>query len=245
MTVLRRTALSFALALAWPVAHADTSKRTPSMAPHLQSIHNAALAEVLRYYAPFGNALDSSHWRVSIEDFEWQDAVYRIDVAVDEYPTLVPWKSAYVMAHRIWMTASGHAVQTEPIYDRPNLANGERVDALPASRRGFYPGNAHFATQLAFLHTALKQAGTVEVPMDRPMPGTVLRFQFPLGTQDLASGRAEVVETETHYQVQMLPPQIATGTALGKGYQLRFRVHKGSGQVADPQLILVMPPALM
>ena len=46
-----------------------------------------AVAEVLRFYAPFGNTLDASQWRVSIEDFEWQDAVYRIDVAVDERPT--------------------------------------------------------------------------------------------------------------------------------------------------------------
>ncbi|MDR7308360.1 hypothetical protein [Rhodoferax saidenbachensis] len=243
MTVLRRATLGLAMAVLLPVAHAQAPK--PAQPMHHQNIHDAAVAEVLRFYAPFGNPLDTARWRVSIEDFEWQDAVYRIDVAVDEYPTLVPWKSAYVMAHRIWMTATGRVVQTEPIYDRPNLANGGRSDAVPASRRGFYPGNAQFAAQLDFLHTALKLAGTIEAPMDRPLPGTVLRFRFPLGTQDLASGRAEVVETETHYQIHMLPPQDATNTALGHGYQLHFRVHKGTGQVADPQLILVMPPALM
>lgn len=212
---------------------------------HHQTIHDAAVAEVLRFYAPFGNAIDASHWRVSIEDFEWQDAVYRIDVAVDEYPTLVPWNTAYVMAHRIWMTAAGRAIQTEPIYDRPNLAATDRADTLPANRRGFYPGNAHFAAQLKFLDTALKTAETINVAMDRPVPGMVLHYAFPQGTQNLAQGRAEVVETEGDYQIQMVPPHDTAGTQLGNASQLRFSVRKATGQIADAKLILLTPPALM
>lgn len=244
MAVLRRTALGLAMALVLPLAHAEAPTSALPM-PHHQTIHDAAIAEVLRFYAPLGNAIDTSHWRVSIEDFEWQDAVYRIDVAVDEFPTLVPWKSAYVMAHRIWMTAAGRAIQTEAIYDRPNLADGARTDTLPASRRGFYPGNRHFAAQLAFLHAALQKAGPLSVTLDRPLPGTVLRYQFPLGTQDLAAGRAEVVEAEIDYRIQMTPPDDLSGTRLGLGYQLRFRVHKDSGRVSDLQLMLLTPPALM
>ncbi len=213
--------------------------------PHLQVIHDAAVAEVLRFYSPLGNAIDTSNWRVSIEEFEWQDAVYRIDVAVDESPTLLPWKSAYVMAHRIWMTALGRTIKTEPIYDRPNLADGERTDDLPANRRGFYPGNQHFAAQLAFLHTALIAAGTVEFEIDRPTTRMGGHYAFPLGLQELARGRAEVVETESDYRVQMAPQQIAADTALGVGNQLRFRVHKDAGKISDMQLILLTPPALM
>lgn len=243
MAVLRRATLGLAMAVLLPVAQAQPPRPAQSM--HPQHIHDAAVAEVLRFYAPFGNTLDASQWRVSIEDFEWQDAVYRIDVAVDEHPTLVPWKSAYVMAHRIWMTATGRVVQTEPIYDRPNLANGARADALPANRRGFYPGNVHFAAQLAFLNTALQQANTISVPLDRLQPGTVLRYQFPRGTQDLVSGHAEVVETENDYQIRMAPPEDKSSIQLGTGYQLRFRIRKDTGHVANAQLIRITPPALM
>lgn len=245
MNLRRRTTLGLAIAIAvaLPAACAQASKPTKPMSH--QTIHDAAVAEVQRFYAPFGSTLDASRWRVSIEDFKWQDAVYRIDVAVDEYPTFVPWKSAYVMAHRIWMTAAGRAVHTEPIYDRPNLANGQRADALPAGRRGFYPGNAHFAAELAFLHTALQKAEAIAAPLDKHQPGTVLRYQFPQGTQDLASGRAEVVESESDYRISMTPPADLGGTQLGNDFQLRFRVHKGSGQLADAQLILLTPPALM
>jgi hypothetical protein len=247
MAVPQRTALGLAIALALvlPLAHAQAPTPAQHPMPNHQTIHDAAVAEVLRFYAPLGNAIDASHWRVSIEDFEWQDAVYRIDVAVDESPTLLPWKSAYVMAHRIWMTAAGRAIKTEPIYDRPNLADGERTDDLPANRRGFYPGNRHFAAQLAFLHTALIAAGTVELAIDRPAPGLSRHYTFPLGTQDLAHGRAEVMETANDYRVQMAPPQEAAGSGLGPGYQLRFRVHKNSGKISDLQLILLTPPALM
>ena len=241
MTLRRRTALGLAMASVVQAAHTQDTHGMTSLKP----IHDAAIAEVQRFYAPFGNRLDASHWRVSIEDFVWQDAVYRIDVAVDEYPTLVPWRSAYVMAHRIWMTANGRAVQTEPIYDRVNLAIDEKSDELPANRRGFYPGNVHFAAELAFLNTALQHATAVMVPLDRLQPGIVLRFQFPQGTQDLASGHAEVIETNGSFKISMTPPTEMGGSRLGNGYQLRFSVEKISGNIVDPQLVLITPPSLM
>lgn len=248
MAVQRRITLGLVLggALAWAAsARAEPAKALPIMQVHPQHIHDAAVAEVLRFYAPLGNPIDTAGWRVSIEDFEWQDAVYRIDLAVDAYPTLVPWNSAYVMAHRIWMTASGRAIQSEPIYDRPNLPEDVRTETLPASRRGFYPGNRHFAAQLDFLGTALQNAKVITVRMDRPLPGTALHYPFPRGTQDLADGRAEVEETATDYRVQMTPPADRGGTQLGDGYQLRFQVRKGTGQVTGATLILLTPPALM
>lgn len=244
MAVLRRTALGLTMAVVLPIARAQAHKPQTPMPPH-QTIQDAAVSEVLRFYAPLGNAIDTSHWRVSIEDFEWQDAVYRIDVAVDEYPTLVPWKSAYVMAHRIWMTATGRAVKSEPIYDRQNLADGHGADTLPAHRRGFYPGNAHFAAELAAIGTALQKAPAFSVPMDRPQPGNLLRYQFPQGTAHLAAGRADVVEAESDFQVLMTPPDDASGLQVGMGYQLRFRLRKGSGEISEARLIRLTPPALM
>ncbi len=244
MTVQRRTALGLAMAVVLPVARAQ-AHQTPKPMSYHQTIHDAAVAEVLRFYAPLGNAIDPSHWRVSIEDFAWQDAVYRIDVAVDEYPTLVPWQSAYVMAHRIWMTATGRAVQTEPIYDRQNLADGYSAATLPAHRRGFYPGNTHFAAELAAIHSALQKAPAISVPLDWPQPGNVLRYPFPQGSAHLAAGRADVVESEHDFQVQMSPPEDASGIQLGNGYQLRFRIRKGSGEISGARLVRLTPPALM
>ena len=230
--------LGLAMGVGLPVAHAQAPKPTTPM-PAPQTIHDAAIAEVLRFYVSFGNTIETSHWRVSIEDFEWQDAVYRIDVAVDEYPTLVPWKSAYVMAHRIWMTAAGRPVKSEPIYDRPNLAEGAQADSLPAHLRGFYPGSAHFATQLAFVNTALQNAEAVTVTMEGAHPGIVANYPFPKGIQDLASTRAEVLETESGYQIRTRPPGNKSGP------QLRFHIHKDSGKISGARLMLLTPPALM
>jgi hypothetical protein len=147
----------------------------------LDEVRPRAIELTLAFYAP--NRIDATTLVANAEPFQWQSAVYRIDVVCSEQPVFVPYPSDFARAHRIWMSATGGEVRAESIYTTPNFDG----TSAPADRRGLYPGHAAFTAQLDAIGAVLSRARTVAAEG--------LRIAVGNGIADLARYRAGITET--------------------------------------------------
>ncbi|MDZ7939230.1 MAG: hypothetical protein U5M53_13540 [Rhodoferax sp.] len=215
-----------------------------AMTPALSPIQTAALAEVLRFYAPFRSTPDVSKLRVTVEDFAWNGAVYRVDVVVDEYPVFLPWNSDYAMAHRLWLAADGSPVKSETIYTRPNLETTSASAALPLERRGFYPGSRAFSVPLRFVEQALVNAGTISFAR-APSPAEFrVEHGFHQGLPDVAEHMGEISERTDRYLLSMSAVPLSQRSPRDVN-TMTLEIDKATGAVSNARFHLNMPPALM
>jgi hypothetical protein len=241
----RRRVLAYAAGAAATVAaiplrsHAQTNM-TSAHSP----IQVAALAEVRRFYAPFHSTPTPTKVRVTVEDFEWNGAVYRIDVAVDEHPIFLPWDSDYAMAHRLWMTADGGTVKSETIYTRPNRDDAVARSSMPPERLGFYPGSHSFSTTLRWIAHALQQAGPLTFAASHAPGETAVRLQFVQAWQDLVDYAAEVTERPDRYLLTLAAVPLPARTQRDIN-TLTLDINKATGHVSNTQFHFNLPAALM
>jgi hypothetical protein len=241
----RRRVLAYAAgavvsAAALPLrSHAQTT-----MTPNHSPIQIAALAEVRRFYAPFHSAPDETALRVTVEDFEWNGAVYRIDVAVDEHPIFLPWNSDYAMAHRLWMRADGTTVRSETIYTRPNRDTTVARDSLLPERLGFYPGSHSFSAPLRWIANALEQAGPLTFAPPQAPNEAAVQLHFAQAGQALADHAAEITEQPDRYQLTLAAVPLPQRTHRDIN-TLTLHIDKATGRVSNTQFHRNLPPALM
>lgn len=241
----RRRVLAYAAgALASTAALPLRSQAQTNMKPTHSPIQIAALAEVRRFYASFHSAPDETALRVTVEDFEWNGAVYRIDVAVDEHPIFLPWNSDYAMAHRLWMTADGGTMKSETIYTRPNYDAAVARDSLLPERLGFYPGTHSFSTPLRWIAHALEQAGPLTFAASHAPDETAVRLKFVQAWQDLVDYAADITERPDRYLLTLAVVPLPARTQRDIN-TLTLDIDKATGRVSNTQFHRNLPAALM
>src|SRR5687768_4809391 len=100
--------------------------------------------------------IDLDNIRVQVENFEWNGAIYRIDVFfLHQKPSFLPYYQNFWMAHKIWMAKSGNAVKQEPVYTS-NAVHSELRDKAKENIMGFFPGNYYFKKDMDNIDLVLK-----------------------------------------------------------------------------------------
>jgi hypothetical protein len=241
----RRNVLAYAAgALASTAALPLRSQAQTNMTPKHSPIQIAALAEVRRFYTPFHSTPDETALRVSVEDFEWNGAVYRIDVAVDEHPIFLPWNSDYAMAHRLWMTADGGTVKSETIYTRPNRDAAVARDSLLPERLGFYPGSRSFSVPLRWIAHALEQAGPLTFAPPQAPSEAAVHLHFAQAWQALVDYAADITERPDRYRLTLAAVALPERTHRDIN-TLTLDIDKATGHVSNTQFHRNLPAALM
>ena len=154
--------------------------------------------ERLLYYAE----IDVDKLVIQIEEFKWQNAVYRIDIFFSDEISFIPWNSNYVMAHRMWMTISGEIVKSEPIYSNSNFQSDENQTHIPKENTGFFPGLKYFEKDLLFCHKSLASAKKVFRYETESNDSPSMHLDVDGGMNDLKGYHASIIESEKLYTIR-------------------------------------------
>ena len=211
------------------------------------AVARRALADFYADQSP--NEIDLQNLTVQVEEFSWQNASYRLDLFFSQKPSFLPFNSDFVMAHRMWMRRSGEIIKSEPVYRSPNIAEGVSAAALPAERRGFFPGNRAFRHELEFIDGALKKAGSVPGIKGGMISAPGFTLDLKRGLKFLGECGGAIVEKEENYQVTIewnadISGAYCINADFGPHTLLEFDIDKSSGAVSPVRTRTYVPPAL-
>ncbi len=221
-----------------------------------------ARAEVVRYYQaknPQGLPVDIDQARVQLQVNGSGDTSFWIDVHFDQRPTFLPWNTNYTYAHRLGMRRSGAVSYSEPGSQSTNVAPGTKVEDLPATRRGFFPGFKTFQQQLDQIDAALRKAGSIVLPVPARNPpadaekstGLFRSFLNRLsgtpppnpepdqpvvsvsdGLRALERFQAGIVETATAYQIHFNSDRAELPVRLAPWFGFRFEIDRATSALS-------------
>lgn len=166
--------------------------------------------------------IDRENLCVQVENFEWNGAIYRIDLFfLHQSPSFIPYHQNFWMTHRIWMTKNGKAVKQEPVYTS-NAVHPELKSKGKENIIGMFPGNYFFKKEFDFIDETLRKS-PVFTFKSGPHDHFTHHVEFKAGIKDLERFEAEIIQLSNGYRIICDGEKLVPKNGLSM-YDLSFEI---------------------